>query len=148
MLKNKKVLIGVVLVLLVGAYLGKGMLMPPAKAAKPKIDGEVYMLPKAFTLNLKDGRYATMSVALVLAPGQSDGASAEGGGGDSTTGIGTLPEEAVIRSIITNVVTNDTSTQLTSDDGRAKVRSDVLAQIKKQTDVKVSAVLITDVAVQ
>ena len=42
-----------------------------------KVKGTIYVLPQTFLLNLTDGRYAKLAVALQLAPGQSDGASAE-----------------------------------------------------------------------
>ena len=54
----------------------QGKLMPP-KVVKTKIAGKIYILPKQFTLNLQDGQYATLTVALELAPGQSDGATAD-----------------------------------------------------------------------
>ena len=143
---KKKILIILPIILLGGGYVAKGKLMPP-KVVKPKIAGEIYILPHQFTLNLKDGRYATLTVALELAPGQSDGASAENTPATGAT-VGTLPEEAVIRSIITNEVTNDPSTTLIDQSGRAGLEKQILADIKTGTDVKVDQVFFTDVAVQ
>ena len=122
--------------------------MPP-KVVKPKLAGEIYILPKQFMCNLQDGHYATLTVALELAPGQSDGATAEGGGTASGATVGTLPEEAVIRAIITNLITNQTS----NDAGRptpdaTRLETQILSEIKTQTDVKVDQVFFTDVAVQ
>lgn len=143
---KKKILIILPIVLLGGGYVAKGKLMPP-KVVKPKIAGTIYILPHQFTLNLKDGRYATLTIALELAPGQSDGASAENTPAAAAT-VGTLPEEAVIRSIITNEVTNDPSTTLIDQTGRAGLEKQILADIKSETDVKVDEVFFTDVAVQ
>jgi flagellar FliL protein len=143
---KKKILIVVVLLLLGGGYVAKGKLMPK-KVVKLKISGEVYILPKQFTLNLQDGRYATLTAALVLAPGQSDGATPESSVSSDAT-VGTLPEEAVIRAIITNDVTNDTSHALIDATGREALQQKILQDIRTQTDVKVSDVLFTDVAVQ
>jgi flagellar basal body-associated protein FliL len=143
---KKKILIILPILLLGGGYVAKGKLMPP-KVVKPKIAGTIYILPHQFTLNLKDGRYATLTVALELAPGQSDGASAENTPAAGAT-VGTLPEEAVIRSIITNEVTNDPSTTLIDQTGRAGLEKQILADIKSETDVKVDEVFFTDVAVQ
>jgi flagellar basal body-associated protein FliL len=143
---KKKILIILPIVLLGGGYVAKGKLMPP-KVVKPKIAGTIYILPHQFTLNLKDGRYATLTVALELAPGQSDGASAENTPAAGAT-VGTLPEEAVIRSIITNEVTNDPSTTLIDQTGRSGLEKQILADIKSETDVKVDDVFFTDVAVQ
>ena len=143
-----------IIILLVVVATKRGRAMPPRPSccpslavAKPKIDGEIYVLPKGFTFNLTDGRYATMTVGLVLAPGQSDGASAEGA---TTTpaGIGTLPEEPAVRAIITNTITNEPSSALLTDPGRAKLKSEILNEIKTTTDVKVTDILFTDVAVQ
>jgi len=145
---KKKLIIGLVVLLAVGGFAAKTFLLKP-KVVKPKIAGTVYVLPKSFTLNLADGRYATLTAALQLAPGQSDGASADGGSSsDSSTGIGTLPEEAVVRSIITNVVAGQSSSTLNSAGGRARLESEILTDINSQTDVKVKAVYFADYAVQ
>ncbi|HWE09040.1 MAG TPA: flagellar basal body-associated FliL family protein [Solirubrobacteraceae bacterium] len=144
---KKKLIIILLIVVGVGGYAAKTFLLPKPAVAKPKIDGEIYVLPKGFTFNLTDGRYATMTIGLVLAPGQSDGATAAG---VTTTpaGIGTLPEEPVIRAIITDAITNDSSQTLLSASGRSHLQQDILNKIKSSTDVKVTDILFTDVAVQ
>jgi flagellar basal body-associated protein FliL len=145
---NKKIIIILVVVLGVGGYVAKTMLLPKKAAAKPKISGEIYVLPKGFTLNLADGRYATLTVGLILAPGQSDGATAASAGETSPAGIGTLPEEPAVRAIITNAVTDDSSQQLLSASGRASLEEQILHTIDTTTDVKVTQILFTDLAVQ
>jgi flagellar FliL protein len=147
-MNKKKLVIVLVLVLAGGGYAAKTFLLPKPAAAKPKISGTIYVLPKGFTFNLTDGRYATMTVGLVLAPGQSDGASAAAGDTTTPAGLGTLPEEAVIRDIITNIVTDKTSQALVTASGRAELKHEILATIHHQTDDKVSDILFTDVAVQ
>lgn len=144
---KKKLIILLLIVVAGGGYAAKTMLLPKKAVAKPKIAGEIYVLPKGFTFNLTDGRYATMTIGLVLAPGQSDGATAAG---VTTTpaGIGTLPEEPAIRAIITNLVTDESSQTLLSASGRAHLQQQILNQIKTQTDVKVDSILFTDLAVQ
>ncbi|MBV8219862.1 MAG: flagellar basal body-associated FliL family protein [Solirubrobacterales bacterium] len=144
---KKKILIILPIVLLGGGYVAKGKLMPP-KVVKPKLAGEIYILPKQFMCNLQDGHYATLTVALELAPGQSDGATAADAGGSTGGTVGTLPEEAVIRAIITNAITNDTSSALVTATGRSDLESQILTKIESQTDVKVNQVFFTDVAVQ
>jgi flagellar protein FliL len=146
MSKKKKILIGLVVVLLAGGFVAKSMLLPKA-VAKEKIAGTIYVLPKQFTLNLRDGHFATLTVALVLAPGQSTGSVSEGGD-IPPEGFGTLPEEAAIRDIVTNIVTNQSGSVLTSADGRAAIKQQILVAIRNGTDVKVDEVLLTDVAVQ
>ena len=146
---DKKKLIILLLVLVAGGgFAAKTMLLPKKAAAKAKIDGSIYVLPKGFTFNLADGKYATMTIGLVLAPGQSDGASAQGGVETTPAGIGTLPEEPAVRAIITNAVTGDSSQTLLTDSGRAHLQQEILNQIKTTTDVKVTGILFTDVAVQ
>ena len=74
MLKNKKIMIALALpVLLLAGY----TMTKPKPVDKKKIKGTIYVMPQTFLLNLSDGRYAKVSVALQLAPGQSDGASAD-----------------------------------------------------------------------
>jgi flagellar basal body-associated protein FliL len=147
-MNKKKLIIILVVVLAGGGYAAKTFLMPKPAVAKPKIDGSIYVLPKGFTFNLTDGRYATMTIGLILAPGQSDGASAATGDTTTPAGIGTLPEEPAIRAIITNVITNQSSKSLLDDSGRADLKKQILTAIKTTTDVKVSDILFTDVAVQ
>ena len=146
MTKKKKIIIIAVVVLLGGGYVAKGFVMPPPKN-KDKIKGTLYLMPKEFLVNLADGRYGKIDVALLLAPGQSNGATAEGGGGNSGE-VGTLPEEALIRDLIVNTLTNQNSNTLIDPAQREKLKKKILAAIVSTTDVKVSNVLFTDVAVQ
>ena len=74
--KLKFVLPLVALLVLGGAY--KTVLAKPAPEPKHKVDGQVYVLPKEFLVNLDDERYAKLTVALVLphdepvAPAEAD----------------------------------------------------------------------------
>ena len=146
MTKKKKIIIIAVVVLLGGGYVAKGFVMPPP-VNKDKIKGTLYLMPKEFLVNLADGRYGKIDVALLLAPGQSNGATAEGGSGNSGE-VGTLPEEALIRDLIVNTLTNQNSNTLIDPAQREKLKKKILAAIVSTTDVKVSNVLFTDVAVQ
>jgi flagellar basal body-associated protein FliL len=146
MTKKKKIIIIAVVMLLGGGYVAKGFVMPPAKS-QDKIKGTLYLLPKEFLVNLTDGRYGKVDVALLLAPGQSNGATAEAAAGNSGE-VGTLPEEAMIRDLIVNLLTNQSSTTLIDASERAKLKHKILTAIQTSTDVKVSDVLFTDVAVQ
>lgn len=145
MTKKKKIIIIAVVVLLGGGYVAKGFVMPPPPN-KDKIKGTLYLMPKEFLVNLADGRYGKIDVALLLAPGQSNGATAAASGNSGE--VGTLPEEAMIRDIIVNILTNQNSNALTDAGQREKLKHQILLAITKQTDVKVSEVLFTDVAVQ
>ncbi len=146
MLKNKKLMLAVALPILI---LGVGYSMTKPKLVnKDKIKGTIYVLPAPFLPNLTDGRYAKLTVALELAPGQSDGASAAAGASSGENAVGTLPEEPLVREIVTNTVTNQNGETLVSDQGRRAVKHQILQAIEQQTDVKVEAVLFPDLTVQ
>ncbi len=107
------------------------------------------MLPKEFLVNLRDGRYAKLNVALVLDHSQATAASGgHGGGGTPPEGFGTLEQEAVIRDIVTDVVTDANGDELVQSDGRREIKEAILARIRRTTDVRTEDVLLTDVAVQ
>ena len=142
---SKKIIIGVLVVLLLGGYVAKSVLLK-TPAPKLKVNGTIYVLPKEFTLNLNDGHYATLTVALLLAPGQSTGTSDPNN--PPPTGFGTLPEEPLVRDIITNLVTDRSEASLLDMNGRTLLEHQILTAIRKSTDVKVSQIMFTDVAVQ
>lgn len=148
-MKSKiKIIIPLVLVLFGGVY--KFALAKPPILPKPKIAGEVYVLPKDFLLNLKDGKYAKLGVGLVFDHGFT-AAPAAGGHAAPTAppeGYGILPQEAVIRDIVTDVVTTSTARDLTTRKGREHLKERILKRIHKHTDVKAEEVLLTDIAVQ
>ncbi|HLH15442.1 MAG TPA: hypothetical protein VKV16_11675, partial [Solirubrobacteraceae bacterium] len=97
MLKKKKLMLAVTLPILI---LGVGYTMTkPKPVNKDKIKGTIYVLPAPFLLNLSDGRFAKLTVALELAPGQSDGASADATASSGENAVGTLPEEPLVREI-------------------------------------------------
>lgn len=145
-MKSKlKFVIPLALVLALGGY--KFVLAKPAPAPKPKIAGTVYVLPKDFLLNLSDGKFVKLDVALVLAEMPAAGGSAEAAA-TPPEGYGALPQEAAVRDIITNTITDTTGRQLVSRRGRERLKALILKHIKKTTDVKATEVLFTDVAVQ
>ncbi len=146
MLKNKKLMLVVALPILL---LGVGYKMTrPKPVNKDKIKGTIYVMPAPFLLNLTDGRYARITVGLELAPGQSDGASATAAAASGENAVGTLPEEPIVREIVTNVVTNQNGETLVTNQGRKAVKHAILDAINQQTDVKVEAVLFPDLTVQ
>jgi flagellar basal body-associated protein FliL len=146
-MKSKlKFIVPVLLLVLGGAY--KFVLAKPGKPApKPKVAGQVYVLPKEFLINLSGGRFAKLSVGLVLDETQPI-ASTDKEAAKPPEGFGTLPQEAVIRDLVTDKLTDDNANSLVSAEGREKLKSALLRSIKKKTDVKVEEVLFTDVAVQ
>ncbi len=138
----------IALVALGGAY--KFVLAKPKSDAaepKPKVEGTVYVLGKEFLVNLADGRFAKLTVALVLDP---EDESAAGGEGGSTPpeGFGTMAQEAVVRDVITDDLTDAKDRELVDRDGREALKKQILKDLKKHTDVKVDEILFTDVTVQ
>jgi flagellar FliL protein len=131
-----------------GAY--KFVLAKPAPEPRPKVAGEVYVLPKDFLVNLADGRYAKLGVGLVMAPGHP--AEPAGGGHEAAAtppeGYGALPQEALVRDIITDEVTDVSGSELSSRSGRRRLKREILDQLHKRTDVHAADVLFTDVTVQ
>jgi flagellar FliL protein len=140
--KLKFILPLALLVVLGGLY--KVVLAKPPEA-HPKVEGQVYVLPKEFLLNLADQHFVKLNVGLVLAEGQIP-EKAEGP--PPPEGFGALAQEAVVRDVITDTITDARSKDLVSRKGRNKLKEKVLKRLRSETDVKVNDVLFTDVAVQ
>jgi flagellar FliL protein len=144
----KKILPIVVLLVALGGVYKFVLAKPGAAAPKPKVDGTVYMLQKEFLVNLADGRYAKLTVGLVLKEGDTSSESKAKEGATPPEGFGTMPEEGVVRDIITNDLTDKKDSDLVDPDGRDKVKAEILKDLKKHTDVGVTDILFTDVTVQ
>ena len=142
----KKLIPILAVVILAGGYAGYTFAMPHKKPPVPKVNGTIYIMPKQFTLNMAGGQYATVTVALLLAPTQSVGSTDPNN--PPPTGFGSLPEEAVVRAIITNAITDQPTAALLSATGRAKLESNILHTIKTQTDDVITKIYLTDIAVQ
>ena len=137
----------VLVVVLAGAY--KFVLAKPAPAkAKPKVEGTVYILGKEFLVNLADNRFAKLTVALVLDEKDTSVSAKAEGGSTAPEGFGAMTEEAVVRDIITNDLTDAKDNDLITAKGRKAMKEEILKDLKQHTDVKVDDVLFTDVTVQ
>ena len=147
----KKVMLLLPVLVLAGVGYKFFLAKPAAPAPKPKVHGEVYVLPKDFLVNLADGRYGKLNVALVFDEGFSAAPAAgghEGGGTAAPEGYGVLTQEALVRDIVTDTLTDSTAEELTDRKERDELKEKVAKRILKTTDVKVHEVLFTDVAVQ
>ncbi len=149
MTKKKTILIAVAALVLAGGGYKTVLAKPKEKAPEPKVHGEVYVLPKEFLVNLADGRFAKVSVALVVEPAHDAG----GGGGHGAAptppeGYGAEPQEAIVRDLITDELTNASDHELIQREGREKIKKKILKSIKEHTDVHVDEVLFPDVTVQ
>jgi flagellar FliL protein len=138
----------VLLVVLGGAY--KTVLAKPAeKEPEPKVHGQLYVLPKEFLVNLAGDRYAKLTVALLL-PETALAEAAEGGeeAAEPPEGFGTLPQEALVRGIVTDTLSGVGAARLLKAEGREAMAKRILRRLKKRTDVEVEEVVFTDIAVQ
>ena len=151
-MKSKvKLVVPLVLLAVLGAGAYKFVLAKPAKAEpKPKVEGEVYVLPKEFLVNLADGRFAKLGVALVFHHGFHAAPEVGGHGAapQPPEGFGVLPQEPLVRDIVTDALTDAESDELIGREGRKHLKELIAKKIKRSTDVKVEEVLFTDVAVQ
>ena len=123
MTKKKLMLILPLALLIVGGGMYKLVLAKEAPKPEPKIHGDVYVLGKDFLVNLADGHFAKLGVALVVEHGTAAPPSGDGHGAappKPPEGYGSLPQEAAVRDIVTDTL----------------------------TDVEVHDVLFTDVSVQ
>ena len=149
MASKLKIIIPVLLLLVLGGVY-KFVIAKPAVVPKPKIAGTVYVLPKEFLVNLSEGRFAKLGVGLVLS--EHDESLAVAAKNKEAVkppeGFGPLPQEAVIRDIVTDVLTDRSAGSLINRAGREKLKKSIIETIDKRTDVHVTDVLFTDVAVQ
>ena len=129
----------ILLVVLAAAYM---MLLAPKKATAkpPKVDGTLVQLSGDFVVNLAGGHYGKVSVAVLLS---SPPPVTAGAGGSPV-----LPEDPVVRSVITDALTGLDPSKLINRTSRHAVLQDVLKQLKAKTDEPITEVLITDLAVQ
>jgi flagellar FliL protein len=149
MKKKLMIVLPVLLVVLGGAY--KFVLAKPAKAEpKPKVEGTVYVLGKEFLVNLEEGHFAKLTVALVLAHDDTSTAAAgdHGAAPKPPEGYGAMSQEAVVRAVITDELAGVKAEELIDREGRERLQEHILKDLEKKTDVHVEEVLFPDVTVQ
>jgi flagellar FliL protein len=139
LLKGKKLLALPVVLLLVGFGAYTMFLKPKPVPPKMKIEGSVVALQKEFLVNLANGRYAKVSVALVMP---------EVGGAAHSALDGGLPQEAAVRAVVTDELTGLDASALIVRDRRHELIDTILKAIKLHTDEDVHDVLLTDITVQ
>lgn len=145
---RKKLLIAVPLLVVIAAMGAYKVLSPTPVVPKAKVDGDVYVLPREFLINLDAGRYAELGVALVL-PHDHGGAEADPLKPEShPEGCGPLPQEAVVRAIVTDILSSERAGRLISARGRRMLKQHIRRTLRERTDVEASSVLFTDIAVQ
>jgi len=144
--KRKFLLAGVFLVVLAGGY----MTSQGHKAVQLRVKGTIYELPKSFLIDLSGGQYAKVNVALILSPNQvlAEAAHPSAGSGSGSEEKGTLPEEPLVRALITNALTNERAENLLEERSRDELARALLKEINEKTDLRVEAVLFPDLTVQ
>jgi len=147
---KKKLIILVVALRVVGGGVYKCLLAGPKEAvAKPKVEGTVYVLGKEFLVNLADGRFAKLTIGLVLDPTDHSAVAAEGHEAPPPPeGFGAMAQEAVVRDLITDELTNAKDSDLIERKGRTELKKQILESIHKHTDVHADDILFTDMTVQ
>ena len=145
-MKNPKVIIAIVVLVAAGAAY-KLVLAKPEKV-DAKVHGQVYVLPKEFVLNLAEGRFVKLGVGLVLSHDEKLEAGGGHGAPSPPEGYGPLAQEALVRDVVTDTLTDRPADALIRRRGRHEIKEKILKALHKQTDVHVEDVLFTDVAVQ
>lgn len=137
----KKKLLAVIPLLLVAGGGYKMFLAPKPVPVKHKIEGTIQALQKDFLVNLADGQYAKVAIAVVLEE-MPTAAAAEG-----ATTVG-LPQEPVVRAIILDELTGIPSEHLVTRAGRERLSKRIVRLIKRRTDEHIGDLIFTDVTVQ
>ena len=150
-MKSKLKIILPLALLILGGGMYKLVLAKEPVKPEPKVHGDVYVLGKDFLVNLEGGSFAKLGVAIVVDHGAAVPAEAGGHGAappKPPEGYGPLPQEALVRDIVTDTLTDGTSDSLVEREGREDLKKTILRQIKKRTDVHAEDVLFTDISVQ
>ena len=147
--KKIMIVVSVALFAAVGGY--KFGFAKEAPKKESKIHGDVYVLGKDFLVNLSDGHYAKLGVAIVVDHGAAMPAESGGHGAAAPKppeGYGPLPQEAAVRDIVTDILTDVEDAELVEREGREVLKGRILKRVKQGTDVPIHEVLFTDVSVQ
>ena len=146
---NKKIIMAVVALVVVGGAYKFVLAKPKAAAKKPNVEGTLYVLQKEFLVNLADERYAKVSAALVLNPKDHSAVAAGGHGAAAPPeGYGAMSQEAIVRAIVTDELTGKPAEELEDAKKRDKVREHIVERIHKETDVHADDILFPDLTVQ
>jgi flagellar FliL protein len=85
-----------------------------------------------------------------MAHGETAAPAAGGHGAapEPPEGYGVLPQEALVRDIVTDEITDSSAGELVSVKGRRALKEHILEKLHEETDVHADDVLFTDVTVQ
>jgi flagellar protein FliL len=144
--RKKLFIIAILLVVLgVGGFVGKGMLAGPAEPLPDptKVAGKVDTFPP-ITLNLADGRYLKLTLALQL----SEAASPPPGSVDEAAGAVPALDGAKALDAAITVLGKSTYRELLAPGGRARAQKALSARVKKLYDGEVLEVYFTEFLMQ
>jgi flagellar basal body-associated protein FliL len=146
---NKKIIMAVVALVVVGGAYKFVLAKPKAAAKKPNVEGTLYVLQKEFLVNLADSRYAKVSAALLLDPKDHSLAAAGGHGGTAPPeGYGAMTQEAIVRAIVTDALTGRDAAELEDARKRDRLRKEIVERLHEETDVRADDILFPDLTVQ
>ncbi len=150
LLKNKKILIGLILVIVVGLVVVKMFVLappPPDKKQLAKTPGPVYTLADPFVVNLKQEgstpHFAKIGVALRLSK-LSAGLVPKAAGAEAAE----MEGEAEVRDIVITAISSMPPSALLAPSGRVKVKHQIIRRVNEDTDIKITDVYYTEFAVQ
>lgn len=149
-MKKKILFIGLPVLLLVGLFAAKTILLAPPPKDEKKLaaePGAVYTMATPFVVNLADGdatpHFAKVGVALRFSKLSE---------GDIVPAKGEKPAEveddSELRDIVISTLQSRTSSDLDSAAGRERVKKQIIARVNKHTDIKITDVYYTEFAVQ
>jgi flagellar FliL protein len=142
-----KLIVPLVLVVALAGGAAYWLVLKPKPAATKTppahVKGELFALAPEFLVNLTDGHYGKVTVALLLkekpTPKELDPLAVEGE---------KLLQDPIIRATITDDLTGIATSSLIERSERARLREEILKDLERATDVEVKDVLFTDVVVQ
>jgi len=137
----------VVLVLAVAGFLFlKPKAPPPDEAALAKEPGPIYTLVDPFIVNLADRdarHFAKVGVALQVSKLSASLVPAHAGKDPVK-----IEEDAEIRDIVIATLQERTSDDLAGRRGRDEVKDEIVRQVNRRTELKITEVYFTEFAVQ
>ncbi len=148
---KKLPIIAVALLAVVGGVYKFVLAKPAGKPApKPHVNSLIYMLPKEFYVDLQDGHYAKLSLGLEIAKKDPESIAAPTGETNATSpkGYGVMPEEGVVRDVVTADLTGLTKADFLNATKRRALKAELAKHLNAQTDARVDSVLFSDLAIQ
>ncbi|MBX5475285.1 MAG: flagellar basal body-associated FliL family protein [Thermoleophilia bacterium] len=142
-LKGRKLLILPLVVLVAAGVAYKTVLAPKKARAVPRLPGALMPLSQPFVVNLRGGRYAKVSVALLLENVPAS-AAAETSSGTATP----VPQEPAIRAVVTDMLTGLPANDLIEPGPRRRLVARLLKALRAATDNTIDKVFLTDITVQ